>query len=101
MSLAMTPTAAAVLRAVPVDKSGVGSATLNSMRQVGGALGIALMGAIMAHVIGGVRTPEAFVDGFSTTLRVAGLIAVAGAVVAASLVRRERHHEPIPAPEIA
>ena len=29
----MTPTAAAVIRAVPTDKAGVGSATLNTMRQ--------------------------------------------------------------------
>ena len=101
MSLAMTPTAAAVIRAVPVAKAGVGSATLNSMRQVGGAIGIALMGAIMAHVIAGRRTPEAFVDGFSTTLRVAGLIAIAGAVVAAALVRRERSDVHAVAPEAA
>jgi EmrB/QacA subfamily drug resistance transporter len=101
MALAMTPTAAAVIRAVPTDKAGVGSATLNSMRQVGGALGIALMGAIMAHVVDGRRTPEAFVEGFSTTLIVSGCIALAGAVVAASLVRRERHGEPVPAIEAA
>ena len=31
-----------------VDKAGVGSAVLNSMRQVGGSLGIAMMGAIVA-----------------------------------------------------
>jgi EmrB/QacA subfamily drug resistance transporter len=98
MSLAMTPTAAAVIRAVPTAKAGVGSATLNSMRQVGGALGIALMGAIMGHVIGGRRTPEAFVDGFSTTLRVAGLIALAGAVVAVALVRHQRHDVPATVP---
>ena len=30
------------------DKAGVGSAVLNSMRQVGGSLGIAIMGAIVA-----------------------------------------------------
>jgi EmrB/QacA subfamily drug resistance transporter len=107
MSLAMTPTAAAVLRAVPTDKSGVGSATLNSMRQVGGALGIALMGAIMAHEIGdrttqfGTPRPDAFVDAFQTTLVVAGLIALAGAVVAAALVRHAGHEEPIPAVEAA
>jgi EmrB/QacA subfamily drug resistance transporter len=98
MSLAMTPTAAAVIRAVPTAKAGVGSATLNSMRQVGGALGIALMGAIMGHVTGGRQTPEAFVEGFSTTLRVAGLIALSGAVVAAALVRHEPHDVPLTAP---
>src|SRR5918999_424752 len=48
MGLTMTPTAAAATRAVPVDKSGVGAAVLNAMRQVGGSLGIALMGAIVA-----------------------------------------------------
>jgi EmrB/QacA subfamily drug resistance transporter len=98
MSMAMTPTAAAVLRAVPTAKAGVGSATLNSMRQVGGALGIALMGAIIGHVTGGLQTPEVFVDGFSTTLRVSGLIALAGAVVAAALVRQESHDVPVTAP---
>ncbi len=98
MSLAMTPTAAAVLRAVPTAKAGVGSATLNSMRQVGGALGIALMGAIMGHVVGDQRTPQAFVDGFSTTLRVSGLIALAGALIAAALVRHEPQDVPVAAP---
>ena len=107
MSLAMTPTAAAVLRAVPTDKSGVGSATLNSMRQVGGALGIALMGAIMAHEIGnrtapsGAPLPDAFVGAFQTALVVAGLIALAGAVVAAALVRHAGHETPVPAVEAA
>jgi MFS family permease len=106
MATAMTPTAAAVLRAVPTDKSGVGSATLNSMRQVGGALGIALMGAIMGHVIGerqlpnGAPTPEAFVDAFSTTLLVAGAIALVGALVAVTLVRADSHRQ-IPVPEPA
>jgi EmrB/QacA subfamily drug resistance transporter len=87
MATTMTPSTAAAVRSVPVDKSGVGSAVLNSFRQVGFSIGIALMGAIMAHQIGGRRTPEAFVDGLSTALLVAGGIAFAGAVVAAVLVR--------------
>ena len=48
MSLTMTPTTAAAMASVPRDKAGVGSAVLNSMRQVGGSLGIAMMGAIVA-----------------------------------------------------
>jgi EmrB/QacA subfamily drug resistance transporter len=90
MALTMTPSAAAAVRSVPVDKSGVGSAVLNTSRQVGGSIGIALMGAIMASAAGAagaVRTPDAFMDGFSTSLRVAAVIAFAGAVVAAALVR--------------
>ena len=48
MALTMTPTTAAAMGSVAVDKAGVGSAVLNSMRQVGGSLGIAIMGAIVA-----------------------------------------------------
>jgi EmrB/QacA subfamily drug resistance transporter len=101
MSLTMTPSAAAAVRAVPVDKSGVGSAVLNAARQVGGSLGIAFIGAIMAHEAGGRRTAEAFMDGFSTSLVVAALIALAGAAIAATLVRphelrREPKRESVP-----
>jgi EmrB/QacA subfamily drug resistance transporter len=102
MALTMTPSAAAAVRGVPVDKAGVGSAVLNAFRQVGGSLGIALMGAIVASEAGGRRTPEAFIDGFSTALVVAALIAFVGAVVAAALVRpHERPQRAEAVPEIA
>jgi EmrB/QacA subfamily drug resistance transporter len=87
MSLTMTPSAAAATRSVPVDKSGVGSAVLNSARQVGGTMGVAIMGAIVAAKAGGERTPEAFMRGFESALLVAAAIAVLGAVVAYVLVR--------------
>jgi sugar phosphate permease len=96
MSLTMTPTTAAATRAVPVDKAGVGSAVLNAMRQVGGSLGIALMGAIVAHSTGGHRDVESFLDGFRNALTVAALIAFAGAAVAFALVRREAGAEGAP-----
>jgi predicted MFS family arabinose efflux permease len=48
MATAMAPVTAAAMGSVRPDKAGVGSAVLNSMRQVGGSLGIALMGAIVA-----------------------------------------------------
>jgi EmrB/QacA subfamily drug resistance transporter len=87
MGLTMTPGAAAATRSVPVDKSGVGSAVLNSARQVGGTMGIAVMGAIVAAEAGAERTPEAFMRGFEAALLVAAAIAVAGAIVAFVLVR--------------
>jgi EmrB/QacA subfamily drug resistance transporter len=96
MALTMTPSAAAAMGSVPIDKAGVGSAVLNSFRQVGGALGIAVMGAIMAaqlrdSLAAGNPVPVAFVDGFQVGLRVAAGIAFAGALVAVVLVRRIRH----------
>ncbi|MGH3134974.1 MAG: MFS transporter [Gaiellaceae bacterium] len=87
MSLTMTPSAAAATRSVPVDKAGVGSAVLNSARQVGGTMGIAVMGAIIAAEASGERTPEAFMRGFESALLVAAAIAVLGAIVAFTLVR--------------
>ncbi len=87
MALTMTPSAAAATRSVPVEKSGVGSAVLNSARQIGGTMGIALIGAIMAAEAGGEVSVDAFMRGFGTALQVAAGIALLGAVVAFTLVR--------------
>jgi EmrB/QacA subfamily drug resistance transporter len=100
MALVMTPSAAAAVRSVPVDKAGVGSAVLNAFRQVGGSMGIALIGAIIAAEVGDDRSPEAFVDGFSTALVVAALIAFAGAAVALATVRTHRPPAGEPAPVV-
>ncbi len=101
MSLTMTPSAAAIIGSVPTDKAGVGSAVMNSMRQVGGSIGVALIGAIIAAKVGDQRSPEAFVDGFSTALVVASGFAFVGAVVAAVTVRKVRHEAPVPIVEPA
>ena len=87
MACTMTPSAAAATRSVPVDKAGVGSAVLNSARQVGGTMGVAIMGAIMASELGPVPTPDAFMRGFERALLVAAAIALVGAIVAYVLVR--------------
>ena len=87
MSMTMTPSSAAAMRAVPVEKAGVGSAVLNACRQVGGSTGIALMGAIMASQLATPPTTESFMRGFERALLVAAAIALVGAAVAAWLVR--------------
>jgi EmrB/QacA subfamily drug resistance transporter len=99
MALVMTPTTAAAMGSVPVDKAGVGSAVLNSGRQVGGALGIAVMGAIIAAAVTAVpgtpQSAEQFVTGFQHALTVAALIALAGAALSIATVRKYRHAEPV------
>ena len=72
-------------RAVPVDKSGVGSAVLNAMRQVGGSVGIALMGAIVADRGSG-RSPASRRSSPASSERSSSppLIAFAGSIVARS-----------------
>jgi MFS transporter, DHA2 family, multidrug resistance protein len=84
MGSAMAPVTAAAMQSVRPDKAGVGSAVLNSMRQVGGSLGIAIMGAIVAASTSpGRRDPVAFLHGFHHALETAAGIALLGALIAA------------------
>ncbi|MBV8256953.1 MAG: MFS transporter [Actinobacteria bacterium] len=91
MAMTMSPMTSAAMGAVPVDKAGVGSGVLNSFRQVGGSLGIALMGAILASYISApARSPQGaqqFVDGLHAALLVSAVIAFGAAVVAVLTVR--------------
>jgi EmrB/QacA subfamily drug resistance transporter len=97
MSLTMTPLTAAAMSAVAVDNAGIGSAVLNSARQVGGSLGIAVMGAILAA---GVSTATkagdspgiAYVHGFHDALRVGSLLCLVGAAVGVAAIRKAEHH---------
>ena len=98
MSFVMTPMSAAVMGAAPVAKAGVASGVLNTFRQVGVALGIAITGAIVADraasaARGGASGPQAFVDGLTFAMKVSAGICFAAAIAAAVLVRRYRHAE--------
>jgi predicted MFS family arabinose efflux permease len=92
MGSTMTPVTAAAMSAVAVDKAGIGSAVLNSSRQVGGSLGIAVMGAIVA-------ASSDFLTGFHDALRVGALLCLVGAAVAVLAVRKIEH--PHPARDVA
>jgi len=98
MSFVMTPMSAAVMGAAPVDKAGVASGVLNTFRQVGVALGIAIMGAIItnreaAALRAGDDGPHAFVHGLTFGMRVSAVICFGAAIAAAVLVRKYRHAE--------
>jgi EmrB/QacA subfamily drug resistance transporter len=48
MGLTMTPSTEAITESLPVDKQGVASALNDTSREVGGALGVALLGSILS-----------------------------------------------------
>src|SRR6266853_4523969 len=91
MALTMSPMTSAAMASVPVDKAGVGSGVLNSFRQVGGSLGIALMGAILLNyqhpTTSKLVAAQQFVNGLHAALLVSAFIAFAAAGVAIRLVR--------------
>jgi EmrB/QacA subfamily drug resistance transporter len=104
MSFVMTPMSAAVMGAAPVAKAGVASGVLNTFRQVGVALGIAITGAIVADRAasrGGLRNPDGFIYGLTFAMKVSAAICLGAAIAAAVLVRRYRHAEDAPAVEVA
>jgi EmrB/QacA subfamily drug resistance transporter len=50
MGLTMTPATNSIMSAVPREKAGAGSAVNNTVRQVAGALGVAILGSLLAVV---------------------------------------------------
>jgi EmrB/QacA subfamily drug resistance transporter len=96
MSAAMAPVTAAAMSSVRPDKAGVGSAVLNSARQVGGSLGIAIMGAIVAAGVNssldaGKAPADAFVNGFHHALETGAVLVIVGAVVAFATLKGAHH----------
>src|SRR5438270_7236906 len=92
MAMTMSPMTSVAMGSVPVDKAGVGSGVLNSFRQIGGALGIAVMGAIVASYLHGAparseAAKQQFVNGLHAALLVSAGIAFVAAAVAVVLVR--------------
>ncbi|CAM5504077.1 MULTISPECIES: MFS transporter [Streptomyces] len=79
-ALAVPALTALLLDAVPADRAGTASAVLNTARQVGGAIAVAIFGALLAGA-------DTFLSGmrWSMLLAVAGLLLTAGA--AATLPR--------------
>ena len=48
MALTMTPMTTQLMAAVPRDRAGMGSATNDTTRELGGALGVAVLGSLLA-----------------------------------------------------
>ena len=82
MALVMAPATDSVMGSLPLAKAGVGSAVNDTTRQVGGALGVAIIGSIVSSVYGskvgeffaGKPAPKAAVDAAKNSL--GGAIAV-------------------------
>jgi EmrB/QacA subfamily drug resistance transporter len=52
MGMVMAPTTESIMSVVPREKAGAGAAVNNSVRQVGGALGVAILGSVLAGSYG-------------------------------------------------
>ncbi|MEV5100772.1 MFS transporter [Streptomyces massasporeus] len=106
MALYFAPASHLVMSSVRASEQGIASGANNALREVGGALGIAVMASIFAAQ-GGYETGQTFVDGMRPAL-VTGSAVVALAGIAALLIptrrrteRQEGPAEPAPVLETA
>ena len=65
MSITMPAATAAVMEAAPTERGGIASGTLNAARQVGGVVGVALLGTLVAQ-------PASFIPGLHLGMAIAG-----------------------------
>jgi EmrB/QacA subfamily drug resistance transporter len=98
LALSIPAATRSVTSTVPPADIGTASAAFSTMRQLGGAFGVAVLGAAFAAT-GGYATPAAFSRGFSTALVVAAGLALAGTVAATVLTGRGNRQSPGPSPE--
>ena len=82
-SLAMPPTTGLVLASVEPERAGTASAVFNTFRQVGGAVAIAVFGALIAD-------RAQFTSGLQTSLTVAAALLMATVVISLR-IRPARH----------
>jgi EmrB/QacA subfamily drug resistance transporter len=81
MALVFAPTANAVLAAVRPEEAGQASGATNAIREVGGALGVAVLASVFA-ASGSYASPQAFVDGMTSAAWVGAAVLAVGALLA-------------------
>lgn len=82
--LVMPPVTAVLLNDVPSHRAGVASGVFNTSRQIGGALAVAVFGALLAQ-------PAGFLHGLRTSLLIAAVVALTAAATSLLLNRAPRH----------
>jgi EmrB/QacA subfamily drug resistance transporter len=80
MALVFAPSANAVLASVRTDQAGQASGATNAIRELGGVLGIAVLGTIFSSG-GGYATPQLFVSGLEPAMWVGTAVLAVGAVL--------------------
>lgn len=89
MGLTFAPLATVVMAAVPEADRSVASGTNNTVREVGVAMGIAVLASVFASY-GAYTDPQGYVDGLVPAVWVGAAIVAAGALAAALLPGRMR-----------
>lgn len=102
MGLIFAPSANVILGSVRPSEHGKASGANSTVREIGGALGISVLGAVFA-AHGGYVSPQAFTDGLAPAVWVGVGVVLAGALLAAGVPKRRPLTEdgvPAAAPDV-
>ncbi len=83
MAMFFAPSGAILMGSIAPHEQGIASGVNNAVREVGGALGVALLASVFA-AHGGYQTPTAFTDGLTPALWVGVACLLGGAIAAAA-----------------
>jgi MFS family permease len=98
MGLTMAPSTTMVMDSIPEDKAGVGSATNDASREVGGALGIAIGGSVLNDIYqNNLVVPEGLenyssiaTESFPAAMRIGGQLLGEGNMLGSELIENAR-----------
>ena len=104
MGFTLVPATIVAMQGVAGSQSGVASGLLNTSRLVGGALGLAVLSTIAAShtkaLIGADGAAHALTSGFGLAYTIGAALALAGAAVAAFLLREPSSPEVVRVPNV-
>jgi EmrB/QacA subfamily drug resistance transporter len=96
MGLTFAPLSEAIMSSSDVGRQGQASGAYNTLRELGGVFGIAVLGAVFQHIV---VLPSDFVEGFRAAVFAgAGVVAI-GVVLAVLLPARNAHAQAV-APQV-
>ena len=93
MALVFAPSANAVLGSVRPSEVGQASGATNTIRELGGVLGVAVLATVFSSA-GGYASPQEYVDGMTAALPVGAAVLAVGALVALLVPGIERTPRP-------
>jgi EmrB/QacA subfamily drug resistance transporter len=94
MALVFAPAANAVLSSVRPEEAGQASGATNTIREVGGVLGVAVLASVFTSS-GGFVSPQAYVDGLIPAVWVGSAVLAVGALVALLVPGRRAPAAPV------
>ncbi len=100
MALVFAPSANAILGSVRQEEAGQASGAANTIRELGGVLGVAVLATVFSGN-GSYASPQAYTDGMTAAVWVGAAVLAAGALIALLVPGRAGRAAPAPAVQAA